>query len=1186
MKLSSLEIKGFKSFGEKVVIHFDKGVTSIVGPNGSGKSNVVDAFRWVLGEQKMRMLRSEKMENIIFNGTKNRKPGNAAEVTLSFINDKGILPTEFSNVSITRKLYRSGESEYLLNGVTCRLKDITNLFLDTGIGADTYSIIELKMVDEIINDRNNTVKMLLEEAAGISKYKIRKTQTLNKLEETDADLNRVNDLLFEIEKSLKQLEQQAKKTEKYYKLKEDYKICSTELAVILIKSFSRQLIELRDKEEKNTKEKAEIVQQLETFENNLSALKTESEEKEKAYSAAQKQLNEKLIVINRFETENKSRLEKLNFLNEKRNQLTLQQQNDETRITETSQNILKLEEDKIIEEEILREQETSLQQIKLRVEESRKEYEASVEELKNININLLQVRQSVSSRETFVAVRQARINSLSDQLKRLNEQIAKDEAQLDEINKLLISENENHQRAEIETALLKEEKSKTESEIISLEDKIKELREQLAEERRIADIKNNEFQLTKSLVEQMDGFPESIKFLKKNYDAYKSTPLLSDILYCKEEYKIAIENYLEPFLNHFVVHQYSEAWEALQLLSDNAKGRAHFFITSSLENFNASAPENISGCIRALDIIESDTVYQRLFNYLLNDVYVLTEDVPLAYLNTGSSNNAIILSRSGKFHKQKYSISGGSVGLFDGKRSGKLKHLEKLESEISGHLSEIEKLKTYVSSAETELNNKKQQSNELNQKLYTSENTLSKAVLALNTQQSKKDFISSNNETNKRSVERITDEFNQTEQQLNQSPKEGDFSLDEMKVNLEKLIVRQRHQQDISNNLQKNSTDVSTQFNQQNISFLQQQNKIQNLVRDISYKNNQIEQLKSSIANASEEINSLTRQIENENRDSETSGSDLQHHIEERIQFENTLNENEKLYFESKAKIDGGEKEIAGMRRKKEIADEIIHALHNEINEVNLRFNSLKERLNIEFEVNIDELFEREPNPELNEDDLRQKTETMQNRLRNFGPINPMAFESFKEIKERYDFIIKEKEDLTNAKNALLQTISEIDTTAKEKFLETFNLVRTNFIRVFRSLFTDDDNCDLSLTDASNPLESDILIVAQPKGKKPLSIHQLSGGERTLTATALLFGLYLVKPAPFCIFDEVDAPLDDNNIDKFNKIIRKFSGESQFIVITHNKKTMAATDLIYGITMNEPGITAVVPVDLREYAEG
>lgn len=1185
MKLSSLEIKGFKSFGDKVAIHFDEGVTSIVGPNGSGKSNVVDAFRWVLGEQKMRLLRSEKMENIIFNGTKTRKPSNVAEVTLTFINDKGILPTEFSTVAVTRRLYRSGDSEFLFNGVTCRLKDINNLFLDTGIGPDSYSIIELKMVDDIINDRNDTIKMLLEEAAGISKYKIRKTQTLQKLQETDGDLNRVNDLLFEIEKSLKQLEQQAKKTERYYKLKEDYQISSTALSIFLIKSFREKLIELKTREEQQTIEKAALVEQLEKLETSIHTLKIATEEKERALSVAQKQLNEKLLLINRFENEQKTRVERLNYLNDKKNQLHKQVDADKKQVEELTLAVEIAHEEKTKEEEKLAVHDKELQQLKLQVEESKKTYETANEELKQINTQLLHARQAINDHETYTAVRQTRINSLSEQIKRVSEQVEKDSKGLDIIASELNDLNVTHHTKEKEIADLKVQRVELEEEIKRGEIEVKDLRDKLAEERRVADVKNNEYQITKSLMEQMDGFPESIKFLKKNYEQFKNTPLLSDILNCKEEYKVAVENYLEPFLNHFVVSNNSDAWEALQLLSENSKGRAHFFVLELLSNFTASHSDTITNCIPALDVIEVESKYQPLFNFLLSNVYVLTDDVPLAYAETGNNPSAIVLSKSGKFFKQKYSISGGSVGLFDGKRTGKLKHLEKLQTEIEEHTFNIEMLKEQLGKTDTQFQQNKQTLQSNNQTLYRFESELSKAVLQLNTLQSKKDFISSNNEANTKNLARLEDELAQVENQKNNNTGLGDFSLDEMRINLERLTLQQREKQDAANQFQKESGEAGAKYNQQNIFYLQQQNRIQNIIRDTGYKTNQLTTLKSNIENNGREIEQVNEQISEQSNLGNNSEVDLQKHVEERVQFENLLNDTEKTYFEGKGQIDLEDKAIAETRRKKEIADELIHTLHNEVNEVNLRFASLKERLNIEFNLSIDELMDKVPDETLVEAELKEKTEAMQNKLKNFGPINPMALESFKEIKERYDFIIKEKEDLSKAKESLLQTISEIDNSAKEKFLDTYNQVRKNFINVFRTLFTEDDNCDITLSDMNNPLESDILILAQPKGKKPLSIQQLSGGERTLTATALLFGLYLVKPAPFCIFDEVDAPLDDNNIDKFNNIIKKFSNESQFIVITHNKKTMAATDLIYGITMNEPGVTAVVPVDLREYAE-
>ncbi|MBK6639788.1 MAG: hypothetical protein IPG39_00375 [Bacteroidetes bacterium] len=367
-------------------------------------------------------------------------------------------------------------------------------------------------------------------------------------------------------------------------------------------------------------------------------------------------------------------------------------------------------------------------------------------------------------------------------------------------------------------------------------------------------------------------------------------------------------------------------------------------------------------------------------------------------------------------------------------------------------------------------------------------------------------------------------------------------------------------------------------------SVFQQQNKLQNISRDISFKSNQVSNLTRSREEHLIELEGITQQLKTLHEQQHTSEAFFKEHTEKKSSAEVIVRTQEDDYYKSKGEIDKEEKLIAEKRKQKEHSDGIIREIHNQINELRLKMASLKERLNIEFNIVLEEIMEQEPNPELDAEELRTRSEKLKKQLSDFGPINPMALESFKEIKERHDFIVKEQEDLKNAKESLLKTIAEIDNTAKEKFMDAYHAVRENFIHVFRSLFSEEDNCDLILTDLANPLESDVQIIAQPKGKKPLSIHQLSGGEKTLTATALLFGIYLLKPSPFCIFDEVDAPLDDSNIDKFNKIIKKFSAESQFIIITHNKKTMAATDIMYGITMVEQGVTQVVPVDLREYA--
>ena len=373
-------------------------------------------------------------------------------------------------------------------------------------------------------------------------------------------------------------------------------------------------------------------------------------------------------------------------------------------------------------------------------------------------------------------------------------------------------------------------------------------------------------------------------------------------------------------------------------------------------------------------------------------------------------------------------------------------------------------------------------------------------------------------------------------------------------------------------------------YNQKNIQFYQQQNKLQNITRDISFKTNQVTNLTKGREQHIEELEQIGLQLNTLNDNLDEANTKLKLAVESKEEFEKTVRIQEDDYYKAKGEIDREEKLISEKRRQKEHSDALINEIHQQINDLKLQMASLKERLNIEFNIVLEDIMDQEPDPELNPEELKERSDKLRTKLADFGPINPMALESFQEIKQRHDFIIKEQEDLKEARESLLKTIAEIDNTAKEKFMEAYHAIRDNFIHVFRSLFSDEDNCDLIMTDISNPLDSDVQIIAQPKGKKPTSIHQLSGGEKTLTATALLFSIYLLKPSPFCIFDEVDAPLDDNNIDKFNKIINKFSKDSQFIIITHNKKTMSATNIMYGITMVEQGVTQVVPVDLREYA--
>lgn len=1185
MRLTTLEIKGFKSFGDKVTIHFDKGVTAVVGPNGSGKSNVVDAIRWVLGEQKTRMLRSEKMENIIFNGTRNRKPANLAEVHLTFENNKGILPTEYTTVCISRRLYRTGESEYLLNGVTCRLKDITDLFLDTGIGSDSYAIIELKMVDEILNDKNNTIKFLLEEAAGISKYKIRKKQTFHKLEETDADLNRVNDLLFEIEKSLKQLESQAKKTQKFYRLKDEYKEVSLAYSLYAVREFSQSMTDLKKKEESLSDEKLQYHVDLDVIEANIQKLKTESLEKEKSLSAIQKELNEIIVQITKGENESKNLKEKINFFHDKQKQLRHQNETDENTITELNDSITQLSGEKTNEEETLKALESQLSELKQNVEDNKHLYEESVNELKNINQQLHEVRQEINRFETQAAVRQARSNSINEELRRLNDQISGNEVKLSNLDNEISTAIPERERLEKESIAAKKLREEKEVLFRDIENKLRTLNQQLAEEKRKCDVKTNEFELTRDLMERMEGFPESIKYLKGPDSKFRKAPLVSEVITCEDDYKNAIENYLEPFLNHFIVQSTSDAWDALQMLNNSAKGRAHFFVLDSLNTIPEPSIASIPGCKHALALTDFDQSYSKLFSHLLGNVYILDDSEDLNAIDLSTlSGGYIILSRNGRFLRQRYSMSGGSLGMGDGKRTGNQKNLQKLSEQIKIHLAEIEKLQVQISATEQEHSELRSAVTETSQTISRLDNEFARMSGQVNTLNNNREFLSSAIQYTRTTVAQLTEELNSLANPESHPDHHQEFSIDIRKEELQNLLEQQKIKQDHSNELQKHVGDMTNAFNQKNIQFFQQQNKLQNISRDISFKTNQVNNLTRSREEHIIELEGIGAQLNTLNEQSHQADELFSGLNVKKTEVEQVVRLQEDDYYKSKGEIDKEEKLIAEKRKQKEHSDSIIREIHHEISELKLRMASLKERLSIEFNVELDEIMDQEPNPELNAEELKNRSEKLKKQLSDFGPINPMALESFKEIKERHDFIVKEQMDLQEAKESLLKTIAEIDNSAREKFMEAYHAIRDNFIHVFRSLFSDEDNCDLILSDLSNPLESDVQIIAQPKGKKPLSIHQLSGGEKTLTATALLFGIYLLKPSPFCIFDEVDAPLDDSNIDKFNKIIKKFSADSQFIIITHNKKTMSATDIMYGITMAEQGVTQVVPVDLREYA--
>lgn len=689
------------------------------------------------------------------------------------------------------------------------------------------------------------------------------------------------------------------------------------------------------------------------------------------------------------------------------------------------------------------------------------------------------------------------------------------------------------------------------------------------------DARENEYNLTKSLVDNLEGFPEAIKFLKKSSKWGKNAPLLSDVLTCSEDYRITIENFLEPYMNYYIVETEAQAFEAVNLLSDASKGKAHFFILDNFDKFKPSDSKLYDQAVAATEIVEYDAKYKKLIGFILDNVYVVKGD----YNSIPDDKDSVFITQSGKVTKRKFSMSGGSVGLFEGKRIGRAKNLEKLQVEIKDLNKKISQIKESLESRQNDLDNLKEHSyrenieilqteiNEVNSEYVSVRTKQEQFSQMLNSAANKREGMEQQRETLMEEIEAIKPDASKKSDKLKEIEQRLSIISEDLSVQDE--ILSQK----------------SSAFNQENIEFHQQQNRVNSLEQEISYKQTAFESSKDRLEKNQLELKENEEAIKGIIDTAETNDDELLGMYDEKEQIEIGVNDVEKDYYAARGQIDEIEKESRNIQRNKEQVDELLMHIQNNLNETKLELNSVKERLSVEFDIDLDKIMnsqEEEVETDETADDLRNTVSKLKERMERIGPINPMAMEAYEEIKERNDFILTQREDLRNAKESLLNTITEIDEVARTNFIEAYEKIKENFQKVFRTLFTHEDECDLQLSDPDNPLESKIEIMAKPKGKRPLTINQLSGGEKTLTATSLLFAIYLLKPAPFCIFDEVDAPLDDANIDKFNNIIREFSKESQFIIVTHNKRTMSSTDVIYGVTMVELGISRVVPVDLRE----
>ncbi len=1166
MLLKKIEIKGFKSFGDKITIHFGEGITGIVGPNGSGKSNVVDAIRWVLGEQSSKALRSDKMENVIFNGTAKRKALQMAEVLMTFQNNRNLISTEFSEVTIGRRYYRAGEGEYLLNGVACRLKDIHNLFMDTGIGHDSYAIIELKMVDEILNDKDGSRRELFEEAAGIAKFRIRRKETLRKLEETDADIARVDDLLAEILKNMRQLDRQAKQARQYLELKEQYKKFSLALAKkvievrsLLLKDFEALLHQENDKRTELDAQIADLTAQIE-------AQKFQLLGQEKQINELQKTYTQTLDQIRKKENEINLKNEKFKSLNTRKTTLSEQIIQNRQKADALKDNLQTLEAEKNDLSEVTETQDQQLRQLQHQYDRIKHEAETHKKAAAE-----LQTRLKNKQHELALTIKknddcQLQVQIFSANLSGFEQEKQQAQTQLDQLSEQLSSVAEQIEAfaQQQEEFLRLQEQAKRK--IDSVQSLLTELNRQRANTLGDYEAKKKELAVTTALSQNLDAYSQSIKYLKSQTQ-YQSLVFLSDILDCDPQYRAAVEAFLADKMEFLLTESESHALQAIAELSQKQKGRAHFVFEPTE---NPATPTQLpQGVLPLAAVLKVEPKYQAAVQALCDGVYIVEPQTEISNLE------GVFVDKNGQWIKNSNHLSGGQINDNKAKKIGRyfdLQHLknqvEDLQDRLEGIEQQIDEQTGWLQAAQKE--SYVQHLAEVEKRI----NALERQHLTLSTQKDQLGiYLSNSQDKNKQILDKIA-AFQAQSAELKPKIEALQSEIEALEDQLEQTA----NQAEETNRLH---SQLGIELNEHKIQFNKYSDRLNSLERELNYKSKDHQNLLQALQKAQESLEQTTTELEQIAKDSDAENADLPELYSHKNQLENDIKNFEKQYFEEKNEVIETEKLVSQYRHQREQSQQKATELSEKTNATKIELLGIKDRMSVEFEIELtDELLAQADEGDYTEADLRGQVAAIKLSLDKFGPINFTAIEAYNEIKERHDFILSQKNDLLKAKDTLVATISEIETVAKENFLNTFSQIRANFVEIFRSLFAQEDTCDLVLAQPDDPLGSDIDIIAKPKGKKPLTINQLSGGEKTLTATALLFAIYLIKPAPFCVFDEVDAPLDDANIDKFNNIIRKFSDRSQFIIVTHNKRTMACTDVMYGITMIDQ-VSTVVPVDLR-----
>ena len=1181
MYLKSIEVQGFKSFANRLVFEFHNGITGIVGPNGSGKSNIGDAVRWVLGEQSAKQLRGGKMEDVIFAGTELRKPVSYASVAITIDNSDHALPVDFDQVTITRKVFRSGESEYLMNGSACRLRDINELFYDTGIGKEGYSIIGQGQIDRILSGKPEERRELFDEAAGIVKFKRRKAAAQKKLDDESRNLVRVNDILAELEKQVGPLEHQAEKAKEYLKLKEELKKNDVNLFLIESDEFKEEL--------------AKVNETFSIADAELKAAKAEFEKSGAEYEANEERLSclnhtieENSSIANQAEIDKNRLSSQIELLNEQIKSVLASDEQLNKRLDSIKERLLDSDEEKkrLISERFkltdrLDEMKAECEEadnIVKSLTESIAELEENVENGKDDVIDNLnergQIKAKLQRNVTLLEQVNIRKSELTRKLINCKSEEDTQKQNLDSLKKQLSDVRED-------ISSINEKLSDREKNQLLIRDTINKYNTDINNLNRIVMGESSRLESLKNITERYDGYGSSIRKVMEQKEKNKGIiGVVADIIKTKKQYETAIETALGGTIQNIVTDNEETAKGLITFLKQNKFGRATFLPLSAISGRDIKVDNTLTsekGAIGfANQLIECDSEFYELARYLLGRILVV-DNIDNALAIARRHNHSVrIVTLEGDMLSPGGSMSGGAFKN-SSNLLGRRREIEELDTSVAGNEKKLKSLETELSNARDKLSVVR---NELEQ---------------LKTELQEKQLAENTSSMNLEAAERKQEELNRAYTNSKRESEEIEVSVLQINAEIDAckiaLAESERHDKELTDKI--NSDNAKIEQNKAELAarqaeaekrhielanFSQQdtfaEENIKRVLREISRLNEEADEIKDSLGSADDEIR---EKKENIAKIGETIAA-----AEAKIAEYAGITAKER---EERDKVQEKQREL--FTRREEISGRI-NTLDKECLRISSRIEKIEtmrdERIDYmwnEYELTLIRAAELRDESLNNSDVLRKSITVLKADIKKLGDVNVNAIEDYKEISERYIFLKTQHDDLITARDTLIKVIDELDTGMRTQFIEKFQEIKVEFDKVFKELFGGGRGT-LELEEDVDILEAGIKIISQPPGKKLQNMMQLSGGEKALTAISLLFAIQNLKPSPFCLLDEIEAALDDSNVVRYAKYLHKLTKNTQFIVITHRRGTMAAADRLYGITMQEKGVSTLVSVDLIE----